>query len=152
MYQIPIYNGIIKLEEDFKMDGNKLDLTQETGDSAVIQMLMRDIQRNETKIKELEEKLTEADKYILGQLNDYDYNVRERFDSTKVSTETSINNVSNNLKTVVTGMAVSAVLTTIAIAALCFVCWSNNKTFQEHAVAINNNSYSIESIIESFRE
>lgn len=133
------------------MDSNKLDLTQETGDSTVIQILMRDIQRNEEKIKELEEKLVRGDEDVLAHLSIYHNDINKKFDLIKEVNDASVDSVRNSLKTVVTGMAVSAVLTTIAIAALCFVCWSNNKTFQEHAVAINNNSYSIESIIESFK-
>lgn len=133
------------------MDSNKLDLTQETGDSTVIQILMRDIQRNEEKIKELEENLLKGDEGTLAYLSMYRDEINKRFDLTKEVNDASVDSAKNSLKTVVTGMTVSAVLTTIAIAALCFVCWSNNKTFQEHAVAINNNSYSIESIIESFK-
>lgn len=65
--------------------------------------------------------------------------------------ETKIIALEKELKSAVTGTLVAIAFCVIAIGGVLFSTYSHNKVLAEHAEAINNNSYSINSIVDSIK-
>lgn len=71
--------------------------------------------------------------------------------SERKALETKITMLEKELKSAVTGTLVAIAFCVIAIGGVVFSTYSQNNVLAEHAEAINNNSYSITSIVDSIK-
>ena len=65
--------------------------------------------------------------------------------------ETKVATLEKDLKSSITGTLVAIAFCVVAIGGVLFSTYSQNKVLAEHAEAINNNSYSINSIVDSIQ-
>lgn len=91
------------------------------------------------KVNELEKELA----YMKGKMESYD----KQFAHIDESVEAN----KKDIKTLSSIHAMSALLGVVVTAALAFCIFTQNNTLKQYAEAINNNSYSIESIITSIK-
>lgn len=90
-------------------------------------------------VVELEKELA----YMRGKLEGYD----SKFEQISSNVEAN----KKDIKTLSNIHAMSALLGVVVTAALAFSIFTQNKILKQYAEAINNNSYSIESIITSIK-
>lgn len=65
--------------------------------------------------------------------------------------ETKVATLEKELKSSITGTLIAIAFCVVAIGGVLFSTYSQNKVLAEHAEAINNNSYSINSIVDSIK-
>lgn len=73
----------------------------------------------------------------------------EREVSARKALEDKVASLEKDLKSSITGTLVAIAFCVVAIGGVLFSTYSQNKVLAEHAEAINNNSYSINSIVDS---